>query len=93
MIRGTFITSNHHFQDTITQGQQASQGQKGFDSKYLIVQLLQTDDTAELFCKQNAIAYTSKLSMVIEAYNFLQTRIDNGSKSVIALSQVVIRTW
>ena len=82
MIRGTFITSNHHLQDIITQGQ------KSFDSKYLIVQLLQTDDAVELFCKQNSIAYTSKLSMVIEAYNFLQTRIDNGSKPVTTQSQV-----
>ena len=88
MIRGTFITSNHHLQDIITQGQQTSQGQKSFDSKYLIVQLLQTDDAVELFCKQNSIAYTSKLSMVIEAYNFLQTRIDNGSKPVTTQSQV-----
>ena len=88
MIRGTFITSNHHLQDIIIQDQQTGQGQKSFDSKYLIVQLLQTDDAVELFCKQNSIAYTSKLSMVIEAYNFLQTRIDNGSKPVITPSQV-----
>ena len=82
MIRGTFITSNHHLEDIITQGQQAGQRQKSFDSKYLIVQLLQTDDAVELFCKQNSIAYTSKLSMVIEAYNFLQTKIEADSKSV-----------
>ena len=88
MIRGTFITSNHHLQDIITQGQQTGQGQKSFDSKYLIVQLLQTDDAVELFCKQNSIAYTSKLSMVIEAYNFLQTKIETCPKSVMTPSQV-----
>ena len=75
MIRGTFITSNHHLQDILTQGQQA--GPRSYDSKYLIVQLLQTDDAIELFCKQNSISYTSKISMIIEAYNFLQTKIDS----------------
>ena len=64
MIRGTFITSNYH--------QQASK----LDSKYLIVQLLRTEDAIELFCKQNSIAYTSNISMIIEAYNFLLAKID-----------------
>ena len=87
MIRGTFITSSHHLQDIITQRQQASQGQKSLDSKYLIVQLLQTDDAVELFCKENSIPYTSKLSMVIEAYNFLQSKIETGSNSAIKPTQ------
>ena len=72
MIRGTFITSNCH--------QQASQ--KTLDSTYLIVQLLRTEDAIELFCKQNSIAYTSKISMIIEAYNFLRAKIDTPTNSL-----------
>lgn len=91
MIRGTFITSNHHLQDILTQGQQA--GPRSYDSKYLIVQLLQTDDAIELFCKQNSISYTSKISMIIEAYNFLQTKIDSPPPTSSIITPTKMRSY
>ena len=54
LIQGTFITSNYHIQSQ-------NEGQAKLDSKFLIVQLLQTEVAVEIFCKQHSISYTSKL--------------------------------
>jgi hypothetical protein len=53
-----------------------------FDSKWMIVDLLQNENDLKYFCSTNNISFTSTFSMVIEAYNFfvnLQSRyrLDN----------------
>ena len=57
MSKGTFITSNYQFQEQMA----SFQIQDQIDSKYMIIHLLQTEVSVELFCKQNSIAYISKL--------------------------------
>lgn len=57
MSKGTFITSNYQFQEQMA----SFQIQDKIDSKYMIIHLLQTEVSVELFCKQNSIAYISKL--------------------------------
>ena len=55
MSKGTFITSNYQLQDQI------SSNQTQIDSKFMIIHLLQTEVSVELFCKQHSIPYMSKL--------------------------------
>ena len=55
MSKGTFITSNYQIQD------QVGSGFIQIDSKFMIIHLLQTEVSVELFCKQHSIPYMSKL--------------------------------
>jgi len=62
LLRGTFITSHTKFQNNSS-------------SKFLVVELLQTENAVEYFCKQYSINYSTRLSMVIEAYTYMEKMI------------------
>ena len=61
LLRGTFITSHTQTQNT--------------NSKFLVVELLQTENAVEFFCKQYSVNYSTRLSMVIEAYTYMAKMI------------------
>lgn len=67
MLRGTFITSHTQTQN--------------INSKFLVVELLQTENAVEFFCKQYSVNYSTRLSMVIEAYTYLVKMIQTPTIS------------
>ena len=67
LLRGTFITSHTQTQNT--------------NSKFLVVELLQTENAVEFFCKQYSVNYSTRLSMVIEAYTYMAKMIQTPTIS------------